>query len=39
MYRYDCKVGFYKSDSYIGLMWEMLKHRAWHLFKHGKWMD
>ena len=20
-------------------MWEILKHRTWHLFTHGKWMD
>ena len=39
MYRYDCEAGFYESEFYIGLMWEMLKHRTWHLFKHGKWMD
>ena len=39
MYRYDCEVGFYESDYYIGLMWEILKHRTWHLFTHGKWMD
>ena len=39
MYRYDCKVGFYESDSYIGLMLEIVKHRLWHLWEHGKWMD
>ena len=39
MYSYTCEVGFYESDSYIGLMWEILKHRTWHLFTHGKWMD
>ena len=39
MYRYDCEAGFYESDYYIGLMWEILKHRTWHLFTHGKWMD
>ena len=39
MYRYDCGAGFYESDYYIGLMWEILKHRTWHLFTHGKWMD
>ena len=39
MYRYDCKVGFYESDSYIGLMWEIAKHRLWHLWEHEKWMD
>ena len=39
MYRYDSGAGFYESDYYIGLMWEILKHRTWHLFTHGKWMD
>ena len=39
MYSYTCEVGFYESDSYIGLMWEILKHRTWHLFTYGKWMD
>ena len=39
MYTYTCESGFYESDSYIGLMWEILKHRTWHLFTHGKWMD
>ena len=39
MYRYDCEVGFYESDYYIGLMWEVFKHRCWHLWNHGKWMD
>ena len=39
MYSYTCEAGFYESDYYIGLMWEILKHRTWHLFTHGKWMD
>ena len=39
MYTYTCESGFYESDYYIGLMWEILKHRTWHLFTHGKWMD
>ena len=39
MYRYDCKVGYYESDSLFGLVWEMFKHRFWHLVKHGRWMD
>ena len=39
MYTYTCESGFYESDYYIGLMWQILKHRTWHLFTHGKWMD
>ena len=31
--------GVYSSDSFIGLLWEILKHRTWHLFEHGKWID
>ncbi len=37
--RYDVPAGTYESDSLIGLCWEVLKHRTWHLFKHGRWMD
>jgi len=39
MYRYDCEAGYYESGSYIGLMLEIIKHRTWHLFNHGKWID
>ena len=31
--------GMYSSDSFIGLLWEMLKHRFYHLREHGIWMD
>jgi hypothetical protein len=33
------KAGEYEADSLLSLIFEVLKHRAWHLFKHGKWMD
>ena len=33
------KQGYYESDSLWSLIIEVLKHRTWHLFKHGKWMD
>ena len=39
MYRYTCEVGFYESDSWIGLLWEILKHRLEHLRRDGIWMD
>ena len=39
MFVYYCNVGKYESDTFIGLLWEIFKHRTWHLFKHGKWMD
>jgi len=39
MYKYICKAGTYSSDSLFGLLWEIFKHRLWHLKTHGKWMD
>jgi hypothetical protein len=34
-----CPDGQYVAHSWIRLGWEIFKHRCWHLFKHGKWMD
>jgi len=31
--------GAYFSDSVIGLVWEVIKHRFAHLRGDGKWMD
>ena len=39
MYKYKCKAGVYESDTLFGLLWEMFRHRLWHLRKHGRWMD
>jgi len=39
MYSYKCDTGLYESDSWIGLMIEIIKHRTWHLVNHGKWID
>ena len=36
---YIVPTGKYESDSLIGLIAEVLKHRFFHLFNHGKWMD
>ena len=36
---YKVPAGTYTSDSLMGLVWEVLKHRASHLIKHGRWMD
>lgn len=33
------KAGIYKSDTFLQLIIEVLKHRFWHLRKHGKWID
>lgn len=32
-------VGAYEADTFWQIIIEVLKHRTWHLFKHGKWMD
>ena len=36
---YRVPAGKYESESLIGLVWEVLKHRTWHLFKYGRWID
>ena len=33
------KEGSYEADTLWGIIIEVLKHRFWHLRKHGKWMD
>lgn len=38
-YTYTCKAGRYSAPNYFQLGWLIFKHRLWHLFKHGKWMD
>jgi hypothetical protein len=37
--RYEVPEGVYESGSMFGLWWEVMKHRTWHLFKHGRWVD
>ena len=37
--RYDVPAGSYEANSIMGLVWEVFKHRCWHLFKHGRWID
>ena len=39
MYLYKCKAGVYKSKSWFGLMYEILKDRTYHLVNDGRWMD
>lgn len=34
-----CPQGRYVAHSWISLGWAILRHRIWHLFKHGRWMD
>tara|TARA_R100000773_G_C4153186_1_gene74285 strand:+ start:204 stop:344 length:141 start_codon:yes stop_codon:yes gene_type:complete len=31
--------GAYFSNTFIGLVWEMFKHRLEHLRSDGKWID
>jgi len=38
-FKYTCDAGEYTADSFWGLTLEILKHRIWHLFEHGKWID
>jgi len=30
---------YYEADSLIKILVMVLKHRFWHLRKHGKWID
>ncbi len=36
---YSVPEGIYESESLFGLVWEVFKHRCWHLWNHGKWTD
>ena len=38
-YVMTCKAGKYEARSMCGLAWEILKHRIYHLFRHGRWID
>ena len=31
--------GTYYADSLLVLFFEVIKHRFWHLVRHGRWMD
>ena len=31
--------GYYEADSFAALIWEVLKHRCWHLWHDGRWID
>jgi len=33
------KAGYYEADTLSRLLYEVFKHRCWHLLKHRKWMD
>jgi hypothetical protein len=36
---YKVPIGQYESDSLVGLIVEVLKHRFFHLWYHKRWMD
>jgi hypothetical protein len=38
-YYMNCGQGYYESSSWLNLGWTILKHRLYHLFNHGKFMD
>ena len=38
-YKYEVDAGLYEASSMPHLIWSVLSHRCWHLFKHGRWMD
>ena len=38
-FRYQTDIGLYEADSFIGLLWEIFKHRLHHLIHDGKWRD
>ena len=38
-YSMKCTAGEYMTDGYFQLGWQIFKHRCWHLYNHGKWMD
>ena len=37
-YKLVVKEGEYYGDSLLTLYWQVIKHRLWHLRKHGKWI-
>ena len=38
-YKLEVPAGTYTSDNILFLIFEVFKHRFWHLFKHRRWMD
>jgi len=38
-FKLKTKDGKYETDTFFGLIIEVLKHRFWHLIKDGKWKD
>ena len=38
-YKLDVPEGIYSADTLLGLFLEIMRHRLFHLLKHGQWMD
>ena len=38
-YQYICPEGFCEAPTLLGLMWEVFKHRCWHLKRGDGWQD
>lgn len=38
-YKLKVPAGTYESNNIFKLLWEVFKHRCWHLIKHKKWID
>ncbi len=38
-FKLTTKDGVYETDTFFQLIIEVLRHRFWHLRKHGKWID
>ena len=38
-YKLPVRGGWYQADNLFILLWEVLKHRFWHLKNHKRWVD
>jgi hypothetical protein len=38
-YTMTCQAGSYHATSWLGLGMAILRHRLWHLWQHGRFMD
>jgi len=39
MWTYENENGCYEADYLIPLLWQIFKHRTWHLFRGDGWID
>lgn len=38
-YQLKVPAGTYEADNIFFLLWEIVKHRLWHLLKDRRWVD